>query len=54
MRCGRENPGGREYLSGREICGREMMRREEVGGRFVGGQSPMSSSEICRLVSARA
>ena len=44
---------GKEYLGGRRRCGREKMKREEVGGRFEGGQMQMTSSGKRRLVSAR-
>ena len=36
VRCGRGI-----YQSGRELCGREMMKREDVEGGAVGEQSPM-------------
>ena len=44
---------GKKYLGGRGRCGREKMKREEVGGRFEGGQMQMTSSGKRRLVSAR-
>ena len=55
VRCGRGY-----HPSGRELCGRERMKREgeghpwREGGRSVGEQSPMSKSGKCRSASTQA